>query len=342
MDDKSSIKRCVTFFSFQEEIFLRKLSVEDCIATAAWLDIPGIEIIGDQMILGYPNIPLEFLRKWHSWLDKYERIPVCLDTFLDFNKYKNRRMTEAEILETMSQDIQNARALGCPLIRINHDVTPQALEKAAPMAEKYGIKLGLEVHAPHHFDHEFEQRHMEMMYRTQSPSLGFVVDTSIFSDRFPRVLSDRWVRDGMNPAIASYFVENYNAHNCLDYVCDQVIKMGARPEDIGMIYYGVRHNVYSNPARMLDYMPLIFHVHAKLSEMLPDYTEYSIPYDQIIPVFQQGGYKGYISSEYEGGKYIEDIEEVDSVEQVRRHQGMLKRLLAVEQPVTVTLPVGVH
>ena len=118
--------------------------------------------------------------------------------------------------------------------------------------------------------------------------------------------------------------------------------MGARPEDIGMIYYGVRHNVYSNPARMLDYMPLIFHVHATFNEMLPDYTEYSIPYDQIIPVFQQGGYKGYLSSEYKGGNHIEDIEEVDSIEQVRRHQVMLKHLLAVEQPISVTMPVGVH
>ncbi len=342
MNDQSPIKRCVTFFSFQEEYFLRKLDVEGCFATAARLDIPGIEIIGDQMIPGYPDIPLEFLRKWHGWVEKYARTPVCLDTFLDFNKFKNRRMNEAEILETIVKDIQNARALGCSLIRINHDVTPQALEKAAPAAEKYGIRLGLEIHAPHQFDHEFEQRHIEMMYRMQSPSLGFVVDMSIFSDRFPRVVSDRWVRNGMDPAIASYFVENYNAHNSLDYVCDQVVKMGARPEDIGMIYYGIRHNLFSNPARMLDYMPLIFHVHATMNEMLPDYSEYSIPYDQIIPVFQEGGYTGYLSSEYEGGKHIEDIEEVDSIEQVRRHQVMLKDLLAIQHPVAIALPLGIQ
>ncbi len=342
MNDQSSIKRCVSFFSFQEEYFLRKLTLEDCIATAARLDIPGIEIIGDQMIPDYPDISDEFLRKWHAWLEKYERVPVCLDTFLDFNKYNNRRMSEDEVLATILHDIQNARKLGFSLIRINHDVSPWALEKSAPTAEKYGIKLGLEIHAPHHLDHEFEQRHIEMMSRTQSPSLGFVVDMSIFSDRFPRVVSDRWLRDGMDPAIVSYFVESYNAHNCLDYVCDQVVQMGARPEDIGMVYYGVRHNLYSNPERMLEYMPLIFHVHATLNEMLPDYTEFSVPYDQIIPVFQQGGYNGYLSSEYEGGKHIDDTEEVDGVEQVRRHQVMLKHLLSIEQPVAIAMPVRVH
>ncbi len=342
MNDQSSIKRCVTFFSFQEEYFLRKFNVEDCFATAAKLDIPGIEIIGDQMIPGYPDIPDSFLKQWHTWLEKYSRTPVCLDMFLDFNKYKGRRMTQDEALETIIRDIQNASKLGCTVVRMNHEVTPELMERAAPTAEKYGIRLGLEIHAPHHFDHEFEQRHIEMMYRTQSPSLGFIVDLSIFTDRFPRVISDRWVREGMRPSIASYVVENYNAHNSMDYVCDQVMRMGARPEDISMIYYAALRNIYANPVRMLDYMPLIFHVHAKFNEMLPEYSEYSIPYDQIIAVLQEGGYNGYLSSEYEGCRYIEDIYDVDSVEQVRRHQVMLKRLVSVKQPLNMSMPVTIN
>ena len=227
MNDQSSIKRCVTLFSFQVEYFLHKFTIEDCIAAAARLDIPGIEIIGDQMIPGYPEVSPEFLNRWHTWLDKYERIPVCLDTFMDFNKYKNRRMSEAEVLEVVIQDIKNASKLGCSLIRMNHEITPEVMQKAAPTAEKYGVRLALEIHAPHHFDHEFEQRHVEMMQRTQSPYLGFLVDLSIFTRRFPRVISDRWMRNGMQPSIASYFVKHYNAQQGLDYICDDVVKMGA-------------------------------------------------------------------------------------------------------------------
>ena len=44
-------------------------------------------------------------------------------------------------------------------------------------------------------------------------------------------------------------------------------------------------------------------------------------------MLQQGGYNGYICSEYEGNRWIEDAEEPDSVEQVRRQQVMLARLL---------------
>ena len=89
-----------------------------------------------------------------------------------------------------------------------------------------------------------------------------------------------------------------------------------------------RHNIYNNPNSLIAFKNRIVHVHAKFYEMLNDYTEYSIPYAQIIDVLKRCEYDGYVSSEYEGNRHIQDIMEVDSVEQVRRHQEMLKRLLA--------------
>jgi hypothetical protein len=53
--------------------------------------------------------------------------------------------------------------------------------------------------------------------------------------------------------------------------------------------------------------------------MLPDCTEYTIPYDEIILVLQEGGYTGHITSEYQGNRWIDDAFEVDSAEQARRH-----------------------
>ena len=88
-----NIKRGVSLYSFQEEYFLRKMTLEDIIATTQKLDIPGIEIIGDQMIRGYPNVPDSFFEEWHGWMEKYGRTPVCLDQFLDWNKYPGREMT---------------------------------------------------------------------------------------------------------------------------------------------------------------------------------------------------------------------------------------------------------
>ena len=125
----AAIKRGVSLYSFQEEYFLRKMTLEDIIATTEKLDIPGVEIIPDQMIPGYPNISDDFLKQWHGWMDKYGRTPVCMDMFLDWNKYKGRVMTEDERVESVTTDIINANKLGCGVIRVIHDVEPAVLER---------------------------------------------------------------------------------------------------------------------------------------------------------------------------------------------------------------------
>jgi sugar phosphate isomerase/epimerase len=87
------------------------------------------------------------------------------------------------------------------------------------------------------------------------------------------------------------------------------------------------HYTWNDPRNMLDYMPYIHHIQAKFYEMTDDGVEYSIPYDKIIPVLIEGGYTGYLSSEYEGNRHIQDAFDVDSVEQVRRQHAMFQRLL---------------
>lgn len=329
------IKRGVTLYSFQEEYFHRRMTLEDILAACSKLDIRGIEIIGDQMIPKYPNISEDFLKSWHGWMDKCELTPVCLDMFLDWNKYKGRVMTDNERVESIARDIVNANRLGCTIIRVIHDVEPVLLERLAPTAEKYNVTLALEVHAPSDLDSPLEQRLIEMFERVQSPNLGFTIDLGIYCKRLPRVVSDRYLREGMASNIVQFLIDSYN-NGTLPHAEDEgkgkeslaemVAKRGGREKDIYLAYMGT-HMIYSNPRRLLDYMKHIKHFHGKFYEMLPDCTEYSIPYEDIIPVIQEGGFEGYINSEYEGNRWIDDAFEVDSVEQLRRHHEMLQQLL---------------
>jgi sugar phosphate isomerase/epimerase len=336
MDGKqtSAIKRGVSLYSFQEEYFFRKMTLEDIIATTEKLDIPGIEIIPDQMIPGYPNLSAEFLRQWHGWMDKYGRTPVCIDMFLDWNKYKGRVMTEDERVESVTVDIINAHKLGCGVIRVIHDVEPVLLERLAPAAEKYGVKLALEVHAPSFYDSELEQRLIAMFQRVGSPYLCFTLDLGVFTKRLPRVVSDYFLRKGMKQEIVTWLIESYGAGTLGISegaegplrLMEKVRARGGSQEDAYMAIMGT-HMVYREPRDMLEYLPYTSHIHGKFYEMLPDCTEYSIPYEEVIPVLVEGGYQGYIDSEYEGNRWIHDAFEVDSTEQLRRHHLMLKRLL---------------
>lgn len=78
-------------------------------------------------------------------------------------------------------------------------------------------------------------------------------------------------------------------------------------------------------------------IHGKFNNMSPlpgnpgEYHDAAIDYDSAILALKQGGYDGYINSEYEGQRYFHDLSRermMDEVEQVRRHQKMLQRLLA--------------
>ena len=60
-----------------------------------------------------------------------------------------------------------------------------------------------------------------------------------------------------------------------------------------------------------------------------EYEDASIDYPSAIQALQDGDYDGYIDTEYEGQRYFQDGTRADlmsEVEQVRRHQEMLRRL----------------
>ena len=52
----NKIKRSVSLYSYQEEYYLGKMNLEDCIREAAKAGATGIELLGEQMIDSFPNI----------------------------------------------------------------------------------------------------------------------------------------------------------------------------------------------------------------------------------------------------------------------------------------------
>jgi sugar phosphate isomerase/epimerase len=326
MSASHSVKRGVSLYSYQEEYFLRQLSLEQCIAQAAAIGAFGIETLAEQMMPGFPRLSDAFYEQWHQWMARYNARPVCHDMFLDTKRYKGRLLSEQECIDSIVRDLKHAARLGCKVMRMLVFIGPELMEKCLPYAEQYDVRMGIEVHAPWHFDHPWIMRHVEMIQRTGTRHAGFVPDMGIFTRRLPRVLRDRALRNGATPKILDYVSQAYENGVLSEYIVAEARNMGGNAVDIGYAEAS-RHNVYSQPKRLLEFMPFIFHIHAKFYEMLEDGTEYSIPYDKIVPVLIQGGFDGYLSSEYEGNRHIQDAFPVDSIEQVRRQHAMFRRLL---------------
>ena len=331
-----SIKRGVSLYSFQNETFQGRMSLEDCIRTCAEMGANGIDIIGEQTFWGWPEVGVEDAKiaEWHALIAKYDCEAVSHDFMLDYKRYKGREMPFDEQVASVKKDIDFGARLGMKYIRSLVSVAPEVLVAAAPYAEEKGIKILIEVHAPLHFDHPWIVRHAEAFEKSGSDALGFLPDMGMFLFKFPPVWRAKFERIGVPKHIADYIEKAYEDRVLSEYVILNVRDMGGEGPAIAMAET-LRHNAAYEPKRMLDYMPRIHNVHGKFYEMTADLVEPSIPYDEIVRVLKQGGYTGYICSEYEGNRWIEDFQEPDSVEQVRRQQEMLKGLIDEPTPAAM-------
>ena len=334
-----AIKRGVSLYSYQNETFTGKMTLEDCIRTSAELGAKGIEVIGEQSFWGWPECGVDpkDIENWHSLIARYGCVPVSHDFMLDYKRYKGRIMPFDEQVASVRKDIDFGAMLGVKYIRALVSIAPEVLVAAAPYAEEKGIKILIEVHAPLHFDHPWIVRHAEAFEASGSDALGFLPDMGMFLHAYPPVFYEKFMRLGVPKNIADYVVKAYEDRTLSEYIILGVQEMGGTGPAIAMAEV-TRHNSAFEPKRMLDYMPRIHNIHGKFYEITEDYVEPSIPYDQIIAVLKQGGYDGYICSEYEGNRWIEDAVEPDSVEQVRRQQVMLARLLGEAEDPKITTP----
>jgi sugar phosphate isomerase/epimerase len=259
-------------------------------------------------------------------MEKYGTTPVATDLFLDTKRYPDRWLTVEEQVASVRRDVDIAVRLGATVVRAIINTPPEVMEGAAPYAEEKAVRLLLEVHAPFHYEHPWILEHLEVMHRTGSPALGLMPDMGTFVKRFPRVVSERALRDGADPQLVDYIVKTYDDHGDTHALMDIVNYRHGGPVDVGLARQAT-HYIWTDPRSLLPHMPLIGHIQAKFYEMTENGVEYSIPYDEIVPVLVEGGFDGYLSSEYEGNRHIQDAYPVDSVEQVRRQHAMFARLL---------------
>ncbi|GAA2897795.1 sugar phosphate isomerase/epimerase family protein [Streptomyces mexicanus] len=321
-----TIRRGVSLYSFQEEYFLRTLTVEQCVAAAADMGAYGIEIIPEQSIPGHPTLPEAFVADWHRWMGRYGTTPTATNAFLDTKLHPGRMLTLDEQTARVRREIDIAVALGAPIVKATVNFPPEVMAAVAPYAADRGVRVLLEVHAPFHYEHPWIQEHLAVMHRAGPDVLGLMPDMGIHVRRFPRVVSERALRDGADPRLVDYIVRTYDDHGDTHALMDIVNYRGGGPVETGLARQAT-HYIWSDPRDMLDHMAFIHHIQAKFYEMPDDKAEYSIPYEDIVPVLVDGGFDGYLSSEYEGNRHIQDAFAVDSVEQVRRQQRMLARLL---------------
>ncbi|WP_394654240.1 sugar phosphate isomerase/epimerase family protein [uncultured Sphingomonas sp.] len=323
----TGIKRGVSLYSFQEELFLGQMTLDDCVAFAASIGARGIEILPEQNIPSFPNVSDREVDSLKDLVARHGCEWTCYDMFLDTKRRADRLMTDEEQIASIRRDLNLCNRLGIRNMRVLVFVRPDILERCVPYAEDLDVHMGVEVHAPWHMEHAWILRTVEVADRLGTKHLGLLPDMGIFMKHYPPAFRARFEREGARPEVTQYIVDQHEAKILAEYtIFDVAVKMKGNPAEVRMAET-LRHNPFSNPKRIRDYIPYFRHIQAKFYEMTPDDRDPSLAYDEVIPELVAGGWSGYLSSEYEGNRWVQDAGAVDSREQVSRQHRMFERLL---------------
>jgi len=327
------IRRGISIYSFQEKYYRGEMSLEDCLATTARMGIRGFEMLSDQMLPGYPSIQYnlsdEFLDSWRGWLEQYCVEPIAFDVYGETKLYKNRKVTNTELVSELRELLKTAQALGFRILRLTFHLPVEVVEMMIPYAEEVGIQLAIEVHAPHLLTGEWVQKNIELAQRKNTKNLGIMPDLGIFCKNIPHLVIDEALREGATPRVVDYLSKVYHERPVPADLMEKIDALGANDVDRWLalrIKIGVW--TWHDPQHLRDYMPYTYHIHGKFYEMNSNLVEPEVAYEQIMPTLIEAGYNGYIMSEYEGQRLTHGVDMgYDEVEQVRRHQAMLANYL---------------
>ena len=323
------IKLGLTLYSLTSEWAAGRYDLRGLLDAVAAAGIgPGIEIVASQTLRTYPTVSDEFVREWRDAFDRHGFVPSSFGANLDMGRRRDRDMTPDEEYEFTAAQFRSARALGFPLVRIQ-SAKPELIRRLLPLADELDLTLGWEIHAPMGPNSPAVLAIRETYEQIGSPRLGFVADFSSTMHSMSPALLRGLTKKGLRPADLERLQEiwardtgiNERHGEFIEYLHTQ----GIAPESLGS-FARLAFNMHGHvgPREWSDIMPQIVHVHAKFYDIDEKGDEPAIDYPSIVREFVKGGYRGFMSSEWEGHAFA-DLDEADPIELVRKQHALIRR-----------------
>jgi sugar phosphate isomerase/epimerase len=326
----SNIKLATSLFSYAYEWNSGQYSLEDIFAKTKEIALGnGIEMVGFQSLKGFPKLQIEQISIVKNLLDKYEFVPVCLDANVDLALKRNHYKTIDETVEYLKPQITAAQNLGFPVVRIQMTAKPEVIRKLVTFAEKANVKLGMELHTPYAVDHPAVMTLIELYEEIDSPYLGFIPDMGTSMREITPALLNSFksvgVTDEMLEITKEIWAKNAPMPVKFGELSDRISVLGATPPQIGRLNMAFSMNGRQPIERWKEIIPRTVHIHGKFYGFDENGDEPSIDYATILKVFYDGGYNGYISSEYEGSAFTDEF---DAFEMVKKHHILCEKIMA--------------
>ena len=347
MKTNHEIKLGVSLYSYQDNYYFHKHDLEGCIAAAAGAGAEGIEVFPEAMMPEWPYVSDAFIDRWNGWMERYGVEPVTLDHFADRRMWKNKNLSDDELFERSVWYIKLAARLGCKAIRVMHeehigvgfikrdykltDIT--LVERLLPVAAKYNVMMALECHSPTSVDDPVQQKYLDLAERLGLPFLGLQADFSSYEYCISTADVGMYARQGAHADLLNFVREKqreaYFAGRQFVYeeIEDQVKKMGPNKEDNAALEWVIRHVKVHSLEKLKEYASRLVYAHGKFYDIDAKGQVDNIDYPRVMKALQEGGYKGYVCSEFEGNRRMNDAGWVDEIEYVRKQQVLMRACL---------------
>ena len=323
----ANIKTGITLFSFSTLSCRGDMSFEDCVRTAASIGAQGYEIVAASSIPSYPYVSDEFIALVEKCRDKYGIGLECYAAQMDKGMLKDRDLTEDEMVARAITDIMSANKLGCTVMREQYLLSAHGLERIAPYAEAFNVRVGIEIHNPESPITPSMLEYLEMIERTGSKYVGFIPDFGCLATGPNKPIWDRALANGASleqlERCAKLKYDEVPRDEALALMQEECEKTPALIDLINSFYGFVqfKKDIHKELDGLKRIMPYCFEMHGKFHYVNSELHEPAIPYEEILPLIAETDFNGYIMTEYEDeGGY-------DAVEQCKRHIAMMNKII---------------
>jgi len=356
MKTDHDIKLGVSLYSYQDHYYFKRLDLEGCIAAAAGAGAEGFEVFSDSMMPEWPYISDKFADEFKGMQYRYGIDAVCLDHFSDRAMWHDKQLTDDEMYERGVLYLKAAKKLGIPAIRVLHEehIGPRSISgykltdydiiaRLLPVAADLGVMMALEVHTQDGVGADYQQKYIELAEKTGLPFVGLQADFSTFSYCISTADIINYVSNGAQKEILEFIRskqrEAYFAGETFEYesIREEVEKMNPNDATKGALRFvgGNRHGMKKPSFQQLykeleQYASKLVYCHGKFYDIDENGQVDDMDYPVILKALQNGGYKGYICSEFEGNRRMNMAGWVNEIEYVRKHHILMRKCLGYE------------
>ena len=325
-----------TTFSFTNEWLAGSVSLAQMLGRVGREGLgPGVELVGYQAWREFPRLTRDEVLAFRRLADRHDLEPTALGGYADLMRRVDRLMTTDEAIAFLSPQIEAARSLGFPIVRLHAGIPADVLERLVPAAEAGGVTLATEIQGGQTPDSAAVSSILELRERLDTSAIALVLDASVSMNAVPGAFRDAAVRAGATPdqveELASLWALDTPMPELFDRLAALDLTDVARVElQSGFVRFGRQ-----DPHVWAPLVSAIAYVHAKFWEVDAAGSDPSVRTPDLLAVLGEGGFDGVVAVEWGGSAWL-DADEVDAFDLVARHGSFCKAVISNGVPEVAT------